>query len=268
MKIIEGKTKILTPVEIYLALAKDDITAKDGAKKHVLPGKAELANQVTCNMFEILKRGNIQLAYIAKHGPKTFWTQKCEMIKVEVVVRRVAKGSYCKRNTHVVDGSRLKRLVVEFYYKTTDCKIGEYQLPCNDPLMEFNETRKLWSVYRPDKPKAQGFICVLSRSMTKRESQKLYRRLSRCKTIACKAFEVLEKAWQRLDATLQDIKFEFGMLPNGDIVMADVVDLDSWRLDWYGQQVSKQGYRDDDPLAKVLSTYQLGAMLSNLLVRL
>jgi hypothetical protein len=65
------------------------------------------------------------------------------------------------------------------------------------------------------------------------------------------AFEVLAHAWRRRDTLLVDLKLEFGRLVGGDgrgqLVIADVIDNDSWRI-WPGGReelmLDKQLYRN------------------------
>lgn len=58
---------------------------------------------------------------------------------------------------------------------------------------------------------------------------------------------MLERAWSQLDCALIDMKVEFGINTSGEVVLADVIDSDSWRLWPKGDrrlQVDKQFYRD------------------------
>ena len=57
--IAEGKTKRIHQLadskDLVTLVAKDDITAGDGAKHDVIPEKGLLANRTTCNVFRLLK---------------------------------------------------------------------------------------------------------------------------------------------------------------------------------------------------------------------
>lgn len=71
-----------------------------------------------------------------------------------------------------------------------------------------------------------------------------------------KTFLVLEGAWENLGYRLIDFKIEFGLDCEGNLIVADVIDNDSWRLrtpDW--KEISKQTFRDNDPLKDVQENY-------------
>ena len=175
------------------------------------------------------------------------------MIPVEVVVRNIATGSYLKRNPSIAEGSDLGD-VVEFFYKTKGRRIGEQVLPCDDPLMIWDAIENYY-LYNPSMLIDDGQITRLD--IPGDESKKLRSQLTKCHDIAGKVNEHLWEGWHNLGGELWDFKLEFGVNSEGKIVLADVVDCDSWRVMWRGIQLSKQVYRNGGNLEDVLMVYRL-----------
>jgi phosphoribosylaminoimidazole-succinocarboxamide synthase len=81
-------------------------------------------------------------------------------------------------------------------------------------------------------------------------------------------FDILAHAWRKRDVLLVDLKIEFGRLTGGEnkgqLVIADVIDNDSWRIWRQGREdmmLDKQMYRnlpdvDDAGLARVKDAYE------------
>ena len=265
----EGKTKIIYPYQgtHVLVVSKDDLTAGDGKKHDVIPGKGEWATETTVNVFELLKRHGLPLAYVKRHGSRGFIAEQCRMFPFEVVARRYAYGSILKRYPSLTKGARLESLIVEFYLKTSGREFEGVKLPCDDPIVvewknrtiivadpalsthevRVGSDKKIPVTFNVVGPMSYGLNTFFA--VTRRNMELL--------------FPVLEDAWKKQEIRLADIKVEFGLTSTDDVVIADVIDNDSWRIvDTDGVHLDKQLYREGAPLEKVAKAYQEVARLT------
>lgn len=260
-KAAEGKTKIIWEVlddpSLVVVESKDDITAGDGAKHDVMAGKAELANTTTCNVFQLLQACGIPLAFQEQLDARRFLAKKCRMVLLEVVVRREAHGSFLKRHPYLEKGHVFPRLVLEFFLKTTGKIWEKTVIPKDDPFMMLRAGDA--RLYLPDKPvfEQKPFMTLIEFPLF--EDRDSYDKMG---DIALRTFLVLEKAWQLLGRRLVDFKVEFGLTQEGELVLADVIDNDSWRVIEDGQYIDKQVYRDGGALALVQDRYEQVAALT------
>ncbi len=261
--IIEGKTKQIfsiagcTQVRV---VSKSDITAGDGAKRDSFVGKDVHATTTTVAVFKLLEACRISTAFVRELSPTAFIAERCAMLPYEVVVRRVALGSYLKRNPHVERGAEFPTLVVEFYLKTTDRTFKGIQFPKDDPLIwSFDQVGLV--TYRPDMARHDALnpmvqvpaATIYGPGMTGHPMPLMER-------IARKVFLVLEAAWRDQGCKLADLKIEFGAAAGGDLLVADVIDNDSWRLfDAEGGHLDKQRYRDGADMNEVERLYGIVA---------
>jgi len=258
--IIEGKTKKIWQTEApeyVIVESKDDITAGDGARHDVILGKAEFSNTTASNVFRLLKKCDMPVAFIEKISPTKFLAEKCAMIPYEVVVRREAHGSFAKRHPELAKRHIFSKLVIEFFLKTNDKKWQGIDFPKNDPLINFQEN-SVW-LYLPDQPIHQQRPFAELKQFPLCESRTA---IEEIKNIATNTFLILEKQWQLIDKTLVDLKMEFGINANGKLKLADVIDNDSWRLLDNGQYLDKQIYRDGAELETVTAKYRMVTSLT------
>lgn len=222
-KLYEGKTKevyeLLDSPGRVLLQSKDQITAGNAARKNHLEGKAAISNKITSCIFQLLQEAGIKTAFTRKCGETAFIAPKCEMIPIEWVCRRIATGSFLKRNPGVKEGYKFYPPKVEMFFKD-DAN--------NDPQ---------WS----EEQLIAANFCFAGLVIGQTEVD-----IMRHATQAI--FEILEKSWLPQNCTLVDMKIEFGVdVTTREIVLADVIDNDSWRL-WpsgdRSQQKDKQSYRD------------------------
>ncbi|MCX6740547.1 MAG: AIR carboxylase family protein [Candidatus Parcubacteria bacterium] len=277
-KLIEGKTKIIWSVKDHpdkvIIENKKAITAfDDPAYTQQFDAKARYATETTSRIFEMLEACDLPLAFVRQLSPTEFLAPKVTMISLEVVCRRLAVGSFLERRPDYCQSKRplrFHRLVTEFFLKTSKGKInidgeeidpGLPQVPAkegtkslDDPLIVDAFAEK-WQLFHPKKPgwdKAADLGVDFDPSRIKITKELL----EKMELINRKAFLIIEAFWANQGFVLVDWKIEFGITTQGELVIADVIDNDSWRLrDPEFKEVSKQVFRDGGKLDEVASKY-------------
>jgi phosphoribosylaminoimidazole-succinocarboxamide synthase len=251
-KLIEGKTKVIFDLgdgTVHM-VAKDDITSGDGAQHDIIRGKAEFATRTTANVFELLNRHGVATHYIERVDSLKLLCKRCKMIPLEVVVRGTATGSYLKRNTQAVEGQDFEQpLPVEFFIKD-DAR--------HDPIVTFGKGK--WQLHPAKEPITDANVIEEFEPLLTSDEIEAITETTR------KVFDVLFAAWAKLDVKLIDLKIEFGRTDDGSLVVADVIDNDSWRI-WPGgdkkKQLDKQLYRETRDLESTRSRYAVAADLTD-----
>jgi phosphoribosylaminoimidazole carboxylase/phosphoribosylaminoimidazole-succinocarboxamide synthase len=255
----EGKTKKIYWIkdsDLVSVVAKDDITAGDGAKHDVIPDKGRLATATTCNVFRLLKACGLPVAFERQDSAISFIAPPCTMLPYEVVVRREAHGSALKRSPHFRKGQLFPRLLVEFYLKTKDKNWKGKPLVADDPLMQYEDGDSDIRIFNPAKPilGSEPFLVLPTAEVFSHPEE--YKFFPEMRRIARRAFLILEKAWALESGTLVDFKVEFGFDAKGNLLLADVIDNDSWRVLENGSYIDKQVYRDGGALDTVAAKYR------------
>jgi phosphoribosylaminoimidazole-succinocarboxamide synthase len=212
----EGKTKSIYAHSQGDSLAymvnKDQITAGDGVRRNQLPGKSCWSTITTANVFRLLNDENIATHFVEQINDVTLLVRRCAMLPVEQVQRRIATGSYLKRHPEVSEGMRFEPVLIETFLKD-DAR--------HDP--------QIW----PEDIVTMGLATAAEIEWMAQQGRRV--------------FETLERAWATVDVTLVDLKIEFGRDNTGNLMVADVIDNDSWRL-WPGgdknRMLDKQVYRN------------------------
>ena len=240
----EGKTKLIYayPGDESLAymVNKDQITAGDGARRNELAGKSRWSTITTANVFTLLNREHIATHLGKPIADVTLLVRRCTMLPVEQVQRRIATGSYLKRHPEISEGTRFEPVLVETFLKD-DAR--------HDP--------QIWAADIIE----MGLATAQEIEWMAREGRRV--------------FESLERAWAKVDVTLVDLKIEFGRDSKGDLLVADVIDNDSWRL-WPGgdktRMLDKQVYRNlqtvtEQDMQGIADRYALVADLTGKLIK-
>jgi phosphoribosylaminoimidazole-succinocarboxamide synthase len=212
----EGKTKQIYAYpdddQLVYIVSKDQITAGDGARRNEISGKSRWSTITTANVFRLLNEAGITTHFIEQVNDTVLLVRRCKMLPIEHVQRRIATGSYLKRYPETSEGTRFDPVLTETFLKD-DAR--------HDP--------QIW----PQDIIQLGLATAQEIDWMANEGRHV--------------FETLEQAWASVDITLVDLKIEFGRDSENHLMVADVIDNDSWRL-WPGgdktRMLDKQVYRN------------------------
>ncbi len=278
----EGKTKKVYEVkdnpDHVILENKEDITAFDDKKyTKKFKTKAKYATTTTCQVFKLLSKAGIPVAFVQQFSSTEFFARKCQMISLEVVARRYAVGSYLKRHPELEKKKgeiphRFHRVKVEFFLKTTGGQLrgnddnilvsglnaekGE-----EDPII-LNPHNKVWELRHPKKPTWDP-ESILSQDVFAEKVVSNINHITKMEEITRRIFMVIEKMWAILGHRFIDMKIEFGIDFLGNLLVADVIDNDSWRLrnmNW--EELSKEAFRQGEELSEVERKYEIVAVLT------
>ncbi len=219
----EGKAKQVYETEKpdeYIIHYKDDATAGNGVKHDQFEGKGVLNNTISCIIFDMLEEAEIKTHMIGKINDRDIRVKKVEIFPLEVIVRNITTGSFCKR-LGAPEGIVLDEPIFELSYKN-----DEY----GDPLINDDHA-------------------VALKLATREE-------LAYIRETTLKINELLKAFFLSLNLKLVDFKIEFGKTESGEILLADEISPDSCRL-WdvdTNQKYDKDVFRQD--IGDLIETYK------------
>ena len=226
-QIYEGKAKILfegpepgTLIQYF----KDDATAFNAEKKGTISGKGALNNRISAHLMTKLASVGIPTAFIRRINMREQLVRQVDIVPLEVVVRNVAAGSFCKRYG-VEEGTALSRPLTEFFFKND---------ALGDPLVSEEHIQAFgWA----NPPEMDDIV-----------------------NLSLRTNDYLSGLFAGVGLRLIDFKLEFGRTWSEEedwrIVLADEISPDTCRI-WdekTGEKLDKDRFRHD--LGKVEEAYQ------------
>jgi phosphoribosylaminoimidazole-succinocarboxamide synthase len=293
--VIEGKTKRIVAGPRHgtvLMETKDELTGGDAAKRATIEGIARHKTAQCANVFSLLNQRGIPTAFLEQYDDTTLLHYACDMLPLELVMRRYAWGSFLYREPQYKQANgtpfRFDEIRCELFHKHAVVMPPHVERPVQmdegearerflkdgvwadgvytDPYIHIVEGAPTWGLYPAKVPfKAGQSLMEIEPLLSAQEVASIKQDLM----LPC--FQVLEEALSRVETqygpiVLADIKIEVGRQQvDGKLVIADVIDNDSWRI-WPGgdpsKQLDKQNFRDGHPLSEVSDNYALVAELT------
>lgn len=195
-KIYEGKSKKVYAVDDSDQLIhefKDDAVVFESTRTELIKGKGIINKDIACYLFEYLEGFHIPTHFLKNLGGREMLVRQLEMIPVEVVMRNIAAGSFCKRYG-IEEGKELNSPVMEFYLKN-----DEHHCPM------INQTH------------------IVAFQLATMDDFRMIERMT------SKINAVLKSFFSRRNLRLVDFKVEFGQSKN-KIILGDEISLDTCRL--------------------------------------
>lgn len=214
MLLYEGKAKQIYTTDNdneFVVYYKDDATAFNGEKKAEIASKGILNNKISTIMFEELAREGIESHFIKSISDREMLVKKVEILPLEVIVRNITAGSFCKRYG-VEEGIILDQPIFEMSYKNDEF---------GDPLLNDDHAVAL--------------------NLATREEIEFLRNQT------LKINEIMKRFFLKMDLKLVDFKLEFGKDSDGKIILADEISPDTCRL-WdvnTNEKLDKDRFRRD-----------------------
>lgn len=225
--IYEGKAKILyegSDPGTLIQYFKDDVTAGNGDKHEVMPGKGVLNNRISEFLMTRLDEIGIHTHFLKSINMREQLIKACDVVPIEVVVRNVTAGSLATR-FGVEEGMLMPQPLVEYYLKSD--KLGDPMIT-EEHIVSFE-----WA---------------------------LEEELEAMRNMALRANDFLSGLFMGADIKLVDIKLEFGRIYDEEgnlyLVIADEISPDSCRL-WdaeSGDKLDKDVFRRD--LGSLMDVYR------------
>jgi len=221
----EGKAKRLWATENPDTLRmefKNDATAFNGEKKAQFESKGRLNNAISTLIYNFLEKEGVPTHFVRQIDETNVEVRKVEILMVEVIVRNLAAGSFCKR-TGITEGHVFSQPIVEFSYKSDEL---------GDPLINDDYIREMKLATPED--------------------------MAHLRASALKVNQILTDFFAKCGLKLVDFKLEFGRLASepSKIVLADEISPDGCRL-WdlkTGEKMDKDRFRRD--LGNVMEAYE------------
>lgn len=222
--IYEGKASRLYDVQgcpnCLIIERKDEVTKLDGKVHAQVDQKGVYANKISNLAFAYLEEHSISTHYICAMSERETVIEKATPILLEVIIRNIAAGSLCRR-LPIKEGTVLETPIIEIDYKS-----DEY----GDPLINDGHA-------------------VAMKLVTWEQLNEIYRLTKLINSL-------LKRFFEKAGLQLVDIKLEFGITADGNIILIDEISPDTMRL-WSsaGQSFDKDIFRKEGSLEEMVAAY-------------
>jgi len=220
--IYEGKAKLVYEINEGLLRIrfKDDVTALDGLRRELAPGKGRLTASQSAFFFRILEDMGVKTHFLGWDGDRDIIVRRLRIIPIEVIVRNYAYGSLLRRMPLFKPLTPLPEAMVEFHYKSDEL---------HDPLVLPEDI-------------------VMSGLVSKED-------LATIVNTSLRVNDILRDVLERSGLRLIDFKLEYGYWGD-EIVVADEISGDTMRIMRGDRHLDKEVFRRGGSVEELIRAYR------------
>ena len=213
-QLYEGKAKKVFKTDdenLYIVDYKDDATAFNGLKKGQIAGNGVVNNKKSTFLKLIMEKNGIPTHFVEEISDRETVVKRVEIVPLEVIIRNIAAGSFSKR-FGVEEGKKLNCTTLEYCLKNDDL---------GDPMIN-------------------DYQIIAIGASTKED-------LDTIADLTFKVNDVLKAYFESINIELVDLKIEFGKSPDVQIILADEISPDTYRI-WDAtthEKLDKDRFRRD-----------------------
>ncbi|WP_155287612.1 phosphoribosylaminoimidazolesuccinocarboxamide synthase [Lacticaseibacillus zhaodongensis] len=180
--------------DLLWVIYKDQATALNGKVKEQISGKGRLNLQISTLLFKEITAAGVPTHFVSDPDADSMLCKRAKMLPLEAVLRNYASGHF-ESKFHVKHLLPFKPAIHEYYYKSDEL---------DDPFIN-NEQ-------------------IIALGITDAAT------LARVHDLTDQVNEFLTARFAGIGITLVDFKLEFGFLSDGQLVLADELSPDNFRL--------------------------------------
>lgn len=177
----------------------DRVSAQNGLKRDIIPGKGISNNTISTAIFKFLEDNGIPTHFVSEGSNKASkLVLAAEMIPLEVICRLETAGSFCKRY-ECSEGLKFNEPFVEFTYKSDNA---------GDPPID-----------------RKTILALPQQTLIENELE-----VALLEYYTTRIAELMQDFWEQFGVRLIDFKVEYGRLSSGQIILCDEISPDTCRL--------------------------------------
>ncbi len=225
--------------------------------------KAVWVTDVAEIVFKLLEANNIKTAFLKKRESNCLQEKRLIMFPTTFIVRRFSLGTYPIRNPYIEYGIEMTSPIVEMFFHTDSPNVGSAHFR-KEPTHRRMQVQFLHDqsgkkikdavLHHPEYPDISDHKCFVSLSAFPPSRISLEQRILDMEILSKKIFEVLEAFFNSIGIKLTDVKIEFGYSHEGELLVGDLISLDSWRILIDGKNHGKKMlFEENLDIAEVMS---------------